>query len=68
MPTKPRYEVLTWDTNRQEFTPQPGVRRGPYTLWGLRRALRALQRWGYSCDRGDCSVWVQRVDERKGGG
>ncbi len=58
------YEVLTWDTDKQEFTPEQGVRRGPYTLWGLKRALRKLQSLGYPCDyssaghRGDPSVAV----------
>lgn len=41
--SKPRYYVLTWDPNRGEFTPQRGVRSGPYSLFGLRRALRKLE-------------------------
>lgn len=63
----PRYEVLTWCMDRQGFTPQQGVRRGPYSLWGLKRALRKLQNMGYPCDRqhgGDCSdpsVLVMRL-------
>jgi hypothetical protein len=48
---KPKYEVLTWDTELQKFTPQVGVRRGPYSLWGLKRALRKLQNMGYPCHR-----------------
>lgn len=47
----PRYYVSTWDTERGEFTPQAGVRTGPYTLFGLRKALRKLKDMGYSCDR-----------------
>lgn len=58
---KPLYEVLTWDTDRDRFTPQRGVRRGPYTLFGLRKALRQLQGLGYPCNRQDPSVLVQRV-------
>jgi hypothetical protein len=64
---KRRYEVLTWDVQKQTFTPQQGVRRGPYTLWGLKRALRKLQRLGYPCDYssnghfGDPSVQVGRL-------
>jgi hypothetical protein len=64
---KRRYEVLTWDTKKQTFTPQPGVRRGPYTLWGLKRAMRKLQRIGYPCEYssrfqvGDPAVLVCRL-------
>jgi len=44
------YEVLTWDMDRGmrgAWTPQKGVRRGPYSRWGLRKALRKLQGMGY---------------------
>jgi hypothetical protein len=57
---QPLYDVTTWDARRQAFTPQRGVRRGPYTLWGLRRALRKLREMGYSCDREDSAVLVER--------
>jgi hypothetical protein len=57
---QPLYDVTTWDARRQAFTPQRGVRRGPYTLWGLRRALRKLREMGYACDRGDPAVLVER--------
>jgi hypothetical protein len=40
---KPRYYVETWDTEKQTFTPQQGVRKGPYSLFGLRKALKALR-------------------------
>jgi hypothetical protein len=62
-----RYEVLTWDSERQRFTPQRGVRRGPYSLWGLKRALRKLQGFGYPCNYrshdcdGDPAVTVGRL-------
>ena len=42
------YEVLTWDGDRRRFTPQRGVRKGPYTLFGTRRALRRLGTMGYA--------------------
>ena len=42
------YRVLTWDSERQAFTPQRGVRSGPYTLFGLRRPLRKLRTMGYA--------------------
>lgn len=59
--TKPTYEVLTWDSDKGKFTPQRGVRRGPWGKWGLRRALRALRDIGYDVHRsGAPSVLVQR--------
>lgn len=58
---KPTYEVLTWDMDLQKFTPQWGVRRGPYSQFGLRRALRKLRGMGYDTDRsGAPSVLVQQ--------
>lgn len=61
---KPRYRVLTWDVDLQKFTPQIGVRQGPYSLWGLRRAVRKLRDLGYSCHRGDSFVWVNRIEAK----
>lgn len=46
-----RYYVHTWDGEKQKFTPQVGVRCGPYSLWGLRKAIRKLRDMGYSCHR-----------------
>lgn len=54
-----KYYVTTWDTDLQEFTPQKGVRTGPHTWRGLRRALRALQELGYPARRGDSSTLVE---------
>ena len=60
---KPKYCVLTWDPERQRFTPQSGVRQGPYTIWGLRKALRKLQAMGYDTRRkGGHSVLVERIN------
>lgn len=56
-----RYYVTTWDTDKQKFTPQRGVRTGPLSKWGLRRALRKLRGFGYSASRGDSSVLVESV-------
>ncbi len=72
MMKKMRYRVTTWDGDRQRFTPQRGVRAGPYTLFGLRKALRKLRTMGYAASRlprdvrrgndcGDPSVLVERV-------
>jgi hypothetical protein len=61
---KPRYYVYTWDTWKTGFTPQKGVRCGPYSLFGLRKALRKLRGMGYSARRDDPAVLV--LDGQKG--
>lgn len=55
------YAVLTYSPATHAFTPQRGVARGPYTLFGLRRAVRLLRRLGYECRRNDPSVLVMRL-------
>lgn len=58
------YGVTTWDSDLQEFTPQIGVPVGPYTLFGLRPALRALRQMGYGGVRSvslDVSEWLPGV-------
>jgi len=58
---KQKYEVLTWDIEKQEFTPQAGVRCGPYSLFGLRRALRKLRAIGYETTKaGGMSVLISQ--------
>lgn len=52
---RPKYYITTWDTDKQTFTPQAGVRKGPYTLFGLRKAIRKLREMGYPCDHGTYS-------------
>lgn len=66
---KPRYYVYTWDTNSQSWTPQSGVKSGPWSLWGLRRAILRLRAMGYPCDysskdirSGDPSVRIIRQE------
>ena len=54
------YYVQTWDAELQKFTPQNGVRCGPYSLFGLRQALRRLRDWGYEAGRHDPAVYVFR--------
>jgi len=58
--TRPRYRVTTWDADKQAFTPQRGVRSGPYSQFGLRRALRRLRELGYDACRADASTYVER--------
>jgi len=69
----PRYRVQTWDTERQEFTPQVGLDKWcDLTKWELAEALRQLKVLGYDCHRtrdpdgehrsSDASVLVERVD------
>lgn len=43
------YFVETWDSEKQAFTPQEGVPIGPYTKFGLRKAIRDLREIGYPC-------------------
>ena len=59
---KATYSVETWDPNLKQFTVQKGVRTGPYSLWGLRRALRKLRALGYTARKGDPAVSVSRTD------
>ena len=62
-----RYYVETWDPDRQTWTPQKGVRKGPYSKWGLRRALRALRDMGYGHGRHDSvSALVYTVPHQDG--
>ncbi len=66
---KPKYCVTTWDFDLQQYTPQIGVRTGPYSLWGLRKAVRKLRSMGYSCyyssklGNGNPSVYVSRCNK-----
>jgi hypothetical protein len=55
-----KYRVLTWDADKQRFTPQFGVRQGPYTLFGLRKVIRLLRSMGYGCERWSLSVRVEQ--------
>ena len=58
-----RYFVRTWDCDLDRFTPQKGVRVGPYTLFGLRRALLKLQEMGYSTRRGSAPLVLIEDEE-----
>jgi len=54
-----RYYVHTYDWEKEDYTPQKGVSQGPYTLWGLKRALQLLRaKFGYECTRQDSSILV----------
>ena len=56
--TKTRYYVRTWDAELQQYTPQRGVRCGPWSLWGLRKAIRKLRSMGYGCEySSDMGYW-----------
>ncbi len=57
---KQKYRVTTRDLDKQTWTPQKGVRSGPYTLFGLREPLRKLRQMGYSLERWGC-VMVERI-------
>lgn len=58
-----RYDITTYDADKDKFTPQRGVRRGPYSQFGLRKALRKLRTLGYDANRSDPSVYVKRTDQ-----
>lgn len=60
-----KYTVETWDHELEAFTPQEGldVPAIDVDVHGLRRALRALQQYGYACNRQDPSVLVRRLDD-----
>ena len=48
------YYVYTWDGTLEQYTPQKGVRCGPYrSLASMRPALRKLANMGYTIDRHD---------------
>lgn len=68
---KRRYFVTTWCNENQAFTPQKGVRTGPYSLFGLRKAIRALRELGYAANYsrgyGDPSVAVDVMEQKKDG-
>ena len=57
-----RYRVTTWDTEKQAWTPQAGVRAERPSWASLLRALRKLRTMGYSAHRGDLSTLVERLD------
>lgn len=59
-----QYFVETWDMDEQTFTPQEGIPSGPYSMFGLRRALRQLQECGYVARKPDplVMVWCEDSD------
>src|SRR5438128_2191639 len=58
-PMKPRYYVLTYDYEKEDYTPQQGVRKGPYSLFGLRKALRKLRGMAYDTRGADVYVYSE---------
>jgi hypothetical protein len=62
-----RYFVTTWDIDLQQFTPQRGCPTGPYSKWGVRKALRRLQELGYDTYRGAPSVRVRCTNPQPSG-
>lgn len=58
------FYVYTRDWELHKWTPQIGVPVGPYTQFGLRKALRQLQNLGYDTTReSGVSVLVERIDK-----
>lgn len=62
---QPEYNVLTWDPERNDFTPQDGIPTPVTGFSGLRRAIKALRLEGYTAHRtahdSDPSVLIERV-------
>lgn len=51
MKTNRLYEVLTWDTETQSWTPQQGIPDGPFTRTDLiHKIMPTLRDLGYECD------------------
>lgn len=64
----PRYFVTTWDTETQSFSAQKGVKTGPYSQFGVRKAIRKLRAMGYPanyssrlCVTGDPAVFIEKA-------
>lgn len=53
-----RYWIATYSMDLADFSPQVGVRVGPYSLFGLRKAFAKLRQLGYPCARDEPSVMV----------
>jgi hypothetical protein len=49
------FRVLTWDRDKQEYTPQVGVSCHGLTWSGLRAALKELRRMSYGAWRVRCA-------------
>lgn len=62
---RPKYQIFTHDFDLNKWTPQKGVKCGPYALFGLRKAIRKLQAMGYEGTRDDPSVYVKRIEDSK---
>jgi hypothetical protein len=62
MSQKPRYRVTTWDPDLQKFTPQKGLRCGPYYGFGVRKALQELRCMGYDIGHQSPCVLVERYE------
>jgi hypothetical protein len=70
----PLYSIGTWDIDAQAYTPRAGlsVPSLNISLWTLKRAMRELKAFGYSChyfrasdgshESNDWSVLVERTD------
>lgn len=70
--TRQRYRIQTWDSEKNCWSPQPGLRHRSknITILGVRRVLRELRSMGYPCDyskqgSGDNFVLVERMEPRK---
>jgi len=60
------YSIGTWDINKQSYTPQKGLSVPSFNITKsqLRQALRDLRILGYSANRDDWSILVERTNGR----
>lgn len=56
---KPRYRILTYDV--PDWTPEFGIGKKTFTLFGLRKASKILKDHGYE-GLNDPSVYVESVE------
>lgn len=72
--TQPLYSIGTWDMDEQAYSPHDGVPAFNLTIHELRRSMRMLRNYGYSCHRyrnedgghddNDFAVLIERTDEK----
>lgn len=61
---RPGYWVFTFDFDKRCWSPQIGVKAGPYKLFGLKKPIRELRSMGYGFGRADIlSVLIVHIRE-----
>ena len=60
-----KYRILTYDIEKEEYTPEEGMQR--LTAAGLKKAMRKLEGRGYDGGKDDPSIVVEEIEETKRG-